>query len=166
MSQYYTVFETDLGWMALLGESEKVREASLPKPTREQALIDLAGMSDDAVEDSQRFGDLPQRVKAYFSGQDADLRCDVDLSGVSPFEFRVYKELMEIPRGAIISYGDLAAAAGRPGAARAVGNAMKKNPIPVIIPCHRVVHSDRSIGKFGGGSDLKRKMLELEGVTF
>jgi methylated-DNA-[protein]-cysteine S-methyltransferase len=164
MTQIYTVFETDFGWVALLGEGGKVVEATLPKPTREQAIHDLAGISSQAVEDSQGFGNLPERIKAYFQGENIDLACDMDFSGISAFELRVYQELMKLPRGSTISYGELAIAAGRPGAARAVGNAMKKNPIPVIVPCHRVLHSDGSIGGFGGGADMKRKMLMLEGV--
>jgi methylated-DNA-[protein]-cysteine S-methyltransferase len=164
MSKYYTVFETAFGWVALLGRNGKVCESTLPKPTREQAIADIAGISDDAVEDTQGFGDLPERIRAFFEGKDVDLSCDMDMEGISPFELRVYDELMKIGRGAIISYGELAVAAGKPGAARAVGNAMRKNPLPVIVPCHRVVHSDGSIGGFGGGGDLKRKMLAMEGV--
>jgi len=78
------------------------------------------------------------------------------------FEKKVYTVVKKIPLGEARAYAWVAKMAGRPAAARAVGNALNKNPFPVIVPCHRVVHSDGSIGEYAFGRDLKRKLLELE----
>lgn len=84
----------------------------------------------------------------------------MDLRG-TPFQLRVWKTLQNVPPGRTISYGELAALAGSPGAARAVGTAMRKNRIPLLVPCHRVVASNGP-GGYGGGSGLKQRLLDLE----
>lgn len=89
----------------------------------------------------------------------------LDISGTD-FEVRVFKALLKIPYGKTISYKDLAQMAGSPRAYRAVGTAVGKNPFLIIIPCHRVVKSDGSLGGFAYGSDVKRKLLEIEGNIF
>jgi len=90
----------------------------------------------------------------------------VDLSTVGPFERRVLEELRGIPRGEVRTYRDIAAAIGHPGAVRAVGNACAKNPIPLLIPCHRVIRTDGGLGGYAlrGGLALKRRLLEQEGA--
>lgn len=81
------------------------------------------------------------------------------------FRGRVLRECARIPRGEVATYGALAAAAGRPGAARAVGTAMARNPLPVVVPCHRVVRADGGVGEYGmGGPRRKERMLRVEGV--
>ena len=82
------------------------------------------------------------------------------------FEKRVWKEAAGVPYGCTCSYGDLAAMSGRPGAGRAVGNAMGKNPVMLIVPCHRIIKGDGSPGGFGPGPELKKKLLALEGIKF
>ncbi|MDP8235924.1 MAG: MGMT family protein [Candidatus Erginobacter occultus] len=83
-----------------------------------------------------------------------------------PFRQAVLRSAYRIPRGTVTSYGGLARSLGRAGAARAVGNALAANPFPLIVPCHRVVRSDGTIGGFTGGEGIKRRLLELEGVRF
>lgn len=82
----------------------------------------------------------------------------------TPFQLEVWRALLCIPRGAVISYGDVARAIGRPAAARAVGNAVGANPVSWLIPCHRVGHSDGSLRGFGWGETCKRRLLTLEGA--
>lgn len=82
----------------------------------------------------------------------------------TPFQHLVWDELQRIPYGAVRSYGEVARAIGQPGAARAVGTANHHNPIPIVIPCHRVVASDGTLAGFGGGLALKQRLLELEGA--
>lgn len=85
-------------------------------------------------------------------------------AGPTPFERSVYRAVSRIPRGRVRSYGWVARAIGRPGAARAVGNALKKNPLIGIVPCHRVIRSDGSLGGFTRGSRAKARMLKREGI--
>ncbi len=87
------------------------------------------------------------------------------LGGVTAFQRRVLKILQKVPRGQVRTYSWLARKAGRPGAARAVGNAMALNPIPFLIPCHRIVPAAGGVGNYGLGSALKRELLEREGVN-
>lgn len=91
----------------------------------------------------------------------------LDLAGVPPFHAAVYRALARVPFGATLSYGELAARAGRPGAARAVGQAMARNPFAIVIPCHRVIQSGGGIGGYGcrGGVALKRRLLDAEART-
>ncbi|MBW1988800.1 MAG: MGMT family protein [Deltaproteobacteria bacterium] len=103
-------------------------------------------------------------LAAYFEGAAPHIPPDLmDLSGLTACQKRVLAACAAIPWGETLSYADLAAAAGlSPRAARFVGNTMAKNPFPVFIPCHRVVRADGSLGGFGGGTDLKARMLAME----
>ena len=89
----------------------------------------------------------------------------VDLSSRSPFHQEVLRATARIPRGEVLTYGELAEVVGRPRAARAVGTAMARNPVPLLVPCHRVVPSSGGVGNYGSGSGLKAKLLAGEGVV-
>ncbi|MFE6777325.1 methylated-DNA--[protein]-cysteine S-methyltransferase [Streptomyces sp. NPDC057702] len=105
------------------------------------------------------------QLEAYFDGELQDFTLPLDWSLTSGFNRRVLRELAaHVPYGSVVGYQDLAVRAGEPDAARAVGVAMGANPIPVVVPCHRVVESDGGIGGFGGGLEMKRTLLALEGV--
>ena len=107
--------------------------------------------------------ELRDRVAAALSGKPVELR--FDLHRLTPFEREVLMKALEIPRGQVRTYGWIAREIGRPKAVRAVGTALAKNPIPLVIPCHRVVRSDGSIGQYGcGGPVNKRRLLLWEGV--
>lgn len=102
----------------------------------------------------------------YLDGEAVDFDdIALDLEGSTEFQRKVWERLREIPRGRVVSYGDLAEEmAGGPDAARAVGGAVGSNPLPIVIPCHRVVRSDGGLGGFGGGLPRKVALLRLEGV--
>jgi methylated-DNA-[protein]-cysteine S-methyltransferase len=101
-------------------------------------------------------------LERYFKSGKGDFQgFSPDLSGMTPFRKKVMQELCEVPAGTTITYGELAAAAGSPGAARAVGNVMAANPVPLFVPCHRVV-ATQGLGGFSGGLDVKRALLKLE----
>jgi methylated-DNA-[protein]-cysteine S-methyltransferase len=102
----------------------------------------------------------------YLDGKRTTLGFNIDLEDESPFRRLVYRRVMEIPYGETVTYGKVAADAGRPGGARAVGQAMAANRYPLIIPCHRVVSGNGNIGGFSSGIDLKRHLLSLEGLEF
>jgi methylated-DNA-[protein]-cysteine S-methyltransferase len=103
-----------------------------------------------------------EQLTAYFDGALTDFTVPVDLRGGSAFERAVWGEIARIPYGEMITYGAIATALGDPGAARAVGTACNRNPVPVIVPCHRVVGAGGKMVGFGGGLDRKRILLELE----
>ncbi|MEV5320958.1 methylated-DNA--[protein]-cysteine S-methyltransferase [Streptomyces sp. NPDC052687] len=106
-----------------------------------------------------------RQVEAYFRGARRDFDLPLDWSLISGFNRQVLRELaVGVPYGSVVGYGDLADRVGQPGAAQAVGAAMGANPLPVVVPCHRVVERDGGIGGFGGGLEAKRKLLALEGV--
>jgi methylated-DNA-[protein]-cysteine S-methyltransferase len=109
---------------------------------------------------------LAQRIDAYFQG-DLDALADVpvDVSGLPPFRQEVLTALRDVRGGTFTSYGKLAVEIGRPGAARAVGQAVATNPIPVVIPCHRVLAADGSLGGFSGGLERKRWLLTHEQIA-
>jgi len=101
-------------------------------------------------------------LEAYFAtGKDRFSAYTPDYSGMTPFRRKVLQELRKVPAGSTVTYGELAAIAGRPGAARAVGHCMATNPVPLLVPCHRVVATD-GLGGFSGGLDVKRSLLRLE----
>lgn len=102
-------------------------------------------------------------LEGYFSGKLKKFDLDLDLVA-SGFRRAALRELAKVPYGTTVSYGDLAARAGNPRAARAAGTACAHNPIAIVIPCHRVIASDGGIGGFGGRTDIKRYLLRLEGV--
>lgn len=110
-------------------------------------------------------GEVGERILAYFAG-DLDALDDVhvDLAG-TPFERRVYAELRRVRRGEVVTYSELARRAGHPAAVRAVGATNAKNPISIVVPCHRVIGADGSLTGYAGGLDRKRWLLAHEGVT-
>ncbi|MEU6122808.1 methylated-DNA--[protein]-cysteine S-methyltransferase [Streptomyces sp. NPDC047123] len=106
-----------------------------------------------------------RQLAEYFAGDRRAFELPLDWSLVSGFNRQVLRELDSgVPYGAVAGYGDLARRVGQPGAAQAVGLAMGANPLPVVVPCHRVVERDGGIGGFGGGLETKRQLLALEGV--
>jgi methylated-DNA-[protein]-cysteine S-methyltransferase len=112
---------------------------------------------------------VARQLDDWFAGRRHDFDLEVDLVGIDGFRREVLDTLVrEVPWGEVVSYGELAALAGRPRAARAAGSAMRNNPIPFVIPCHRVVAAGHKIGGYGGGRNaiaLKRELLAREGVS-
>ncbi|MEW6335299.1 MAG: methylated-DNA--[protein]-cysteine S-methyltransferase [Thermodesulfobacteriota bacterium] len=116
---------------------------------------------------SGKRGETGVRIEAFLAGEAVRFSIDeLDFEGIGEFERRVLLADFSIPRGRVMAYGDLAAKAGVPRGARAVGNVMAGNPFPLIIPCHRVIRSDGTLGGFGGGLVMKKALLAMEGVSF
>jgi methylated-DNA-[protein]-cysteine S-methyltransferase len=103
------------------------------------------------------------QLDEYFAGERRRFDLPIDLRIATEFPSAVLKELARVPYGQLTTYGTLAARAGRPRAARAVGTIMNRNPVPIVLPCHRVVGSTGALTGYGGGLDRKRALLELEG---
>jgi O-6-methylguanine DNA methyltransferase len=139
-------------------------------------LLDVSDLTDtiahlrlawDPVEDPRATREIGDEVRRYLAGESKALRQKVDLTlAATPFHKKVLDKLQEIPRGAVVSYQALGAAAGAPKSARAVGNAMHNNPVPIYVPCHRVITSDGRIGGYGGGVPRKLQLLRSEGFMF
>jgi methylated-DNA-[protein]-cysteine S-methyltransferase len=107
---------------------------------------------------------LLRELEEYFSGQRREFELELDWSLIGPFGRKVLTVTSEIPYGGVLSYSEVAAEAGSPRGSRAAGNALGSNPIPIVIPCHRVLRTGGSLGGYGGGLDRKRWLLELEGA--
>ena len=137
---------------------------TLPQATEKAALAELDLGQDAARVSFERFDEAVSRIRDYFRGKPVDFGDKLDLSAGTEFQKKVWSNCRDIPYGQTRSYGWIAARVGKPGASRAVGNALSKNPIPIIIPCHRVLAADGGIGGFSGGLPAKRNLLKLEGI--
>jgi methylated-DNA-[protein]-cysteine S-methyltransferase len=105
-----------------------------------------------------------QQLREYFAGRRRRFDVTVDLAGQTPFQRQVLEAAARVPAGSVASYGDIARAIGRPTAPRAVGAALGQNPVPIVVPCHRIIGSDGGLHGYGGGLDVKEKLLRLEGA--
>jgi methylated-DNA-[protein]-cysteine S-methyltransferase len=158
----YVTIDTRLGWVGILGSARGIRRTTLPQASAEEARRLLGEEANRAEPSPGSFPDLAARLKGYFKGERVDFTDELDLTGATHFQARVWEVTRLIPYGESRSYRWLGAQMGRPGAARAVGGALSRNPLPIIIPCHRVVASGGELGGFSGGLDWKRHLLELE----
>jgi methylated-DNA-[protein]-cysteine S-methyltransferase len=158
------VMRTPLGWMAAAERGGLLVAVVLPTASKQMAMAAL----DVKVEFGGRspmLGELEENLARYFAGERVDFsQYAVDLDDFPPFLRKALEAARSIPYGEVRTYGWLAGKAGNPKAARAAGQAMARNPVPLIVPCHRVVASSGGLGGYGGGLELKRALLELEGV--
>jgi methylated-DNA-[protein]-cysteine S-methyltransferase len=171
-SQIGFVFPSKLGWMGMLVAGATVRRLSFGNATAAAAMTavtdDMPSCVPASVGDASldgRIAELVERIQAYAAGAPDNFRdVSIDLGSVSEFRQRVLNKCRQIPYGATITYTQLAARAGYPGAARAVGNCMAGNRVPLLIPCHRVVASGGRLGGYSapGGVRTKRRLLALE----
>ena len=120
---------------------------------------------DPAGDDCPVIGDVADQLREYFEGHRDRFDLPLDFTGVSPFTRTVLEATTEVPFGRLDTYRGIACKVGKPSATRAVGNALGRNPIPVVVPCHRIVRTDHSLGGYTGGSHIKQRLLALEGVT-
>jgi len=152
---YYTTFESPVGQLLLAGDSSALRSVSFESSRR--AVPPKPGWKHSESE----FVQVIQQLRAYFGGELKEFDVSLSMEGTE-FQLRVWNALRAIPYGETISYAQLAEKIGNPKAVRAVGLANGSNPIPIIVPCHRVIGSDGSLTGFGGGLSTKQKLLELE----
>ncbi len=119
----------------------------------------------DVIQSADRMAGVVAQLEAYFAGKRRAIDVPIDLSQVAPFQRSVLMAARGIPSGQVVSYGEIARRIGRPQASRAVGQALGRNPVPIVIPCHRVVPSGGGLGGYVGGLDVKRKLLKMEGAA-
>jgi len=163
MDRRLYVFETQMGWVAIVGSRELISRLTLPRPSREEAASHaLGGGGGDAVESPNDFSGECGRIRRYFAGHPVTFSCELDISAHTPFRRAVWSVVRGIPYAETRTYQWVAEQTGRIRGARAVGQALGSNPVPVIVPCHRVVQSDGCPGGFSLGSRWKRILLEME----
>ena len=185
----FTVFETEMGWMGIAGTLAGICKVTLPIPDKAFAFIAITDeesydhgtvrrrisrasfnrefmklMNDDteSPEENGLLSEVKDTMIKYFKGQRVDFPFPLDLKGYTKFQKDVWKATRSIPYGELRNYGWVAFQIDKPKSARAVGQALGANPIPIIIPCHRVVASDGSLHGFTCGLELKQRLIELE----
>lgn len=168
---FFQDFMSSLGAFGIVWEGKPERPVVLHiyLPNTRRSLVSLVERAFGPVRRSQSpaVTDLGGRVKAVFAGEPVDFDLGIlALDRCPAFQQKVLRAEYGIPRGWVSTYGRIARHVGVPGGARAVGNALGANPFPVVIPCHRAIRSDGSLGGFRGGLAMKRTLLELEGVEF
>jgi methylated-DNA-[protein]-cysteine S-methyltransferase len=155
----YTYHPSPVGDLLIAGNGETLHFVSFPRGHK------AFGPRAEWRRDDRALAKARRQISAYFTSDLKHFDLDIHLDGTE-FQRRVWRTLASIPFGETKSYGWLAAAVGSPvGAARAVGAANGANPIPIILPCHRVIGANGSLTGFGGGIETKRFLLELEGVS-
>jgi len=166
MKLYFDYLPTPLGTLTAASLGTHIVRIILPRENRPVHTDWLAREYPDAIleRDSSPFTELRGQIDAYFTRGLRTFSVPVMLTG-TPFRKSVWNAMKTIPFGTCASYSDLAEMAGSRRAARAAGNACNANPLPVIIPCHRVIQRSGGLGGFGGGIAMKKKLLRHEGVT-
>ncbi|MES1944204.1 methylated-DNA--protein-cysteine methyltransferase Ogt [Salinisphaera sp. PC39] len=151
----YTHFDSPVGRLLLARDARGLRRIGFP----EGRLAPEPGPGWER--DDNAFDDVREQLQAYFDGRLTAF--DLPLAPVTtPFQGRVLAELRKVPYGRTVTYGELARRVGNPRASRAVGMANGRNPLPIVIPCHRVIGADGSLTGFGGGIEVKRRLLKME----
>ena len=162
----YIVFNCKMGWVGVLASAEGILTTTLPQSTAMAAQQLLGDGLNQATCTPTLFNDITRRLQAYFSGQEVALDDELDLSRATPFQRLVWETTRLIPYGETRSYAWVAEQIKQPQATRAVGQALGKNPVPIIVPCHRVMASGGQLGGFTGGLTMKRLLLHLEASSF
>jgi methylated-DNA-[protein]-cysteine S-methyltransferase len=158
------VFQTNFGWMAAVFSEGKVAKIILPQKKQEHIKRLLGRQRSKKDNTSKALSRLEWDITMYLSGENVIFsRYRTRPDAGTTFQQRVWHATAEIAPGKTKTYGEIARIVGSPNAARAVGAALKANPTPLLVPCHRVV-SSKGLGGYAGGKDLKRKLLELEGA--
>ncbi|MBI4285882.1 MAG: methylated-DNA--[protein]-cysteine S-methyltransferase [Chloroflexi bacterium] len=158
----YFTFQTKIGWVGVVGSDKGLRRLVFARQSPEdmpEIPIGTATWAPDL------YRDLAERLKSYFSGHCVAFPDGFDLSGTTGFQQSVWQVTCAIPFGETRSYGWVAAQIGRPKGMRAVGQALGSNPLPIVIPCHRVITGDGRLGGYGGGLEMKEHLLRLEAAA-
>lgn len=158
-------FETPFGTMYVAASDRGLARLSWRQPSPDTFVRELQERFPDSpvVRDTDALTEAERQLRDYFAGERSTFDLPVDLSTLSEFEQRVLQAARRIPFGQVVAYSDLASSIGKPRASRAVGNALNHNPVAIVVPCHRVVRRDGSLGGYGGGVEYKKRLLGIEG---
>jgi O-6-methylguanine DNA methyltransferase len=157
----YTIIDTSIGTISAVSSESGLCRISIHK-SHKSALESITQQYPQSMESPDVFGDLPQRLKRYAHGERIIFKDKLNSGKATPFQQAVWETTRAIPYGETRSYEWLAQRVGKPKAARAVGQALKSNPFPIIVPCHRVVGKDGSLTGFSCGIDAKKRLLDIE----
>ncbi len=160
----YDIVESPVGPLLVAASGRGLLRVSFdPEPDRElEYLGRLAGPR--VLRAPKAVDNVRRELDEYFDRRRNTFDLTLDLRNLTPFSVRVLGELARVPYGETATYGELAARAGKPGAARAVGTIMNRNPVPIVLPCHRIVGSTGALVGYGGGLERKEHLLRLEGA--
>jgi methylated-DNA-[protein]-cysteine S-methyltransferase len=169
------IFETALGYFSLAWSATGFTRCVLPEPTREAArrrLAERGGVAAPLVEDETALPapvrDTVEAIRSYALGDETGFDAvPLDLAGIDEFRLAVYTAARALGHGEVVTYGELAGRAGYPGMARETGTALGRNPVPLIVPCHRIIAAGGRLGGFSaaGGTDTKKRLLAHERAT-
>jgi methylated-DNA-[protein]-cysteine S-methyltransferase len=161
----YASADSPFGPLLLARTPRGLVRVGLPNQDPEELLEDLAArVSPRVLEAPAALDDARRELDLYFEGRRDGFDLPLDWSLSEGFRLRVLRAIASIPYGETRSYSEMAARAGNERAVRAAGTACGRNPIPLVVPCHRVLRSGGALGQYGGGSEMKRALLELEGA--
>jgi methylated-DNA-[protein]-cysteine S-methyltransferase len=162
----FTRLDTPLGRLLVVQGPRGVVRVGFEEEPEDVVLAEVAGaLGPRLVASDRELAPTRDALSAYLEGDDVRLELPVDLGLVrAPFRREVLETLREVPRGDVVTYGTLASRSGRPRAYRAAATACATNPVPIVVPCHRVLPSGGGLGNYGGGPARKRALLELEGA--
>lgn len=160
----YTFFESQTGIISIVLKNKSVIGLDIRPENTYETKKRLSTLYPEGRQSDKPFRKIQLLLDRYLKGQKVEFDIDIDISGESPFTQKVLLELRKIPYGQLQSYLSIGKQLGYTKAARAIGQAVKRNPIPIIIPCHRVIREDGSLGGFSLGIEIKKRLLVLEGV--
>lgn len=161
-----TLFKSRWGWMGITESGKGIDGIALPQPSKQRAVAVLREQAPDilVMEPSPQLDMAQAQLLDYIAGKRRTFDVPLDLSRGTVFQRQVWRALLRVPYGKLRSYQWVALRVGGRQYARAVGNAVGANPLPIIVPCHRIVAHDATLGGFSGGLPTKRKLLTLEGT--
>ena len=164
MDIIHTTFKTSLGWCGLIKGKKGLKRIFLPEKSRKAVLAKIKAFCPLSALSKDGFEKEIKGISAYFRGENKKFSFFLDFSGSTNFQRMVWSETVKIPYAQNRTYQFIAEKIGKKDSARAVGNALGKNPFPLVIPCHRVLRADGKMGGFtaAGGIGLKEKLLKLE----
>ena len=161
----YTTIDSPRGQMLVAATANGLVALGLPRSSQDQILWELSRrVSPRLLEAPERLDGVRRELHEYFEGKRKTFEMPVDWQLIHGFHTAVLRQAARIPYGSVSTYKEMAVRAGSPLAARAAGNALATNPIPIVIPCHRVLATGGGLGGYGGGLDMKKWLLELEGA--
>jgi O-6-methylguanine DNA methyltransferase len=160
----YAPVKTDLGVIHLVATDHGLARVFFPGAG--EAEIDYWCRSHDLIPlyDDETIEPYAEQMHDYFAGRRRNFDVPLDLRTLTPFMRSVLQSLRHIPYGDVRNYREIASEVGNPNAQRAVGNAVKRNPVPIVVPCHRVIRTDGKIGGYAGGQEIKERLLQMEGA--